>query len=217
MVVPQVVSEIYYQEWQTRSVYLIGSIAIILILNIDNFEVFQVSKEGVKFKKVLKEAKETASDIKTMLETTLLIQIKQMLITGGNPKQSTELYYSFKKIINDNNIENKEIESSMLKFRKNCLNSFILDLNSVFSHMRDPKGDNRSEITKEMSQLFDNAYSNDFNPPKPEILNNAFSEMKISQESFLKEYPDWKDHYLNMYARANTYIEKYEEFYNNTK
>ena len=217
IVVPQILSEMYKHDWQTRAIYLLASIAIILFFNLEKFEVFQVTKEGIKFKKVLSEAKETANVLKTILTTTLLIQIKQQLITGGDPKRSSELYKTFDKSIVDNSIENEEIKDAMNKLREQCLTSFMLDLDNVFSIMNDPKDNKNCEMTKKMKQLFNNLYSKDFKAPNPRELKTAFDEMKNTQENFLDDYPDWKSPYLDMYSRANTYIEKYEEFYNNTK
>lgn len=217
IVVPQVLSEMYKHDWQTRAIYLLASIAIILFFNLEKFEIFQVTKEGIKFKKVLNEAKEAANDLKTMLATTLLIQIKQQLITGGDSKRSSELYKAFDKVIVDNSIENEEIKDVMKKLREQCLISFMLDLDNVFSRMYDPKDNKNSEMTEKMKQLFNNLYSNDYKAPNPRELKTAFDEMKNTQESFLDDYPDWKPSYLDMYSRANTYIEKYEEFYNSTE
>lgn len=216
MIAPQILSEYYNQEWQTRAVYLIGSVAIILLLNLESYEIFQISKDGVRIKKVLNEAKDTVINLKTMLETTLLLQTKQLIITGSAPKQITEQYDIIDNAIKSNDLQNKELRNEVKILRGTCLGSFITALNSCFVIMYDPKENESGRLSKRMIEIINSAYEKK-NYPTPEELSDAFSEMKLDQKEFLNNAPNWKESYYDMYRSAEEYIEKYQEFYDKTK
>ena len=186
--VPTTFSLYFRKTWQESALLLFASIISILFINIDKYEIFKLSKDGVEIKTKIKEIDAYLDLLKKNVSNLLNIQIDLLQRQGNNCYGSYQDIRKLQDTMATAGIEEKSFDEKIEKMRKSLKYSFIHEQEISFSDIkRNESSDEKKEAWEKFIKELIPSYSDlkfDLISYYPEFVAPCKSNLIDSVHSF---------------------------------
>lgn len=171
------------KDWNIVIIFLIASIAILIFINIEDFELFKISKEGIEVKRILREAKLTLDEANRLAINTLKQTLRQVMKLGNfNGLEAVTEYNFYNKFYTELKESDSELNEMLQRLKNTTYRLIALDLLIVSDGLL--KNETNSKKLTEQQRRELNEICNSLNPEK----------FKIGE---IKYQTELKDRHLN--------------------
>lgn len=122
------------KEWNIIGIFLIASILVIVFINIEDFELFKVSKEGVELKRIIDKAQVTIGEASKITINMLKLNLNQTLKmgyrSGFEAIKDINLYYTIYKDLKG---MDREVDALFVKAEKHALHVISWNLLNILT------------------------------------------------------------------------------------
>lgn len=183
---PVSLSLYFNRSWQETLILLVCSLAFILILNIEKYEIFKLSKDGVEIKTKIQEINNYSDAAKQTITNLLNLQIDTSMRLGGNVFTTYEEIKNIIQTIEIAKLDNLEISDKVSTMKKNLFRSVLLFLRRAYVDIVQSQDSYSAEIEPNWTTFMDSAFHDYDDDQYFEFLNLDPGEPKVSREELIK-------------------------------
>ena len=119
-------------NWQVTMMFLIASLIISVLININEFELFKVSKDGVELRRVYEDAKDKVDEISKLAINMLKMHFKHAIQLGEvYPYQAISALNFYAQQYNSFRKKDEELDKLFYKIEKNALHQITFSFFNV--------------------------------------------------------------------------------------
>lgn len=210
------------KEWQIVLIFLVASTITVGLINIDDFEIFKITKEGIELKRAIREAKVTLDEVSKLSINSLKLTLRQAFKLGNfSGLQALVEYNFYMSYYNSLKGIDKELDEMMTNLENTMNRSLSVDYLKVFvellsndNNLKSEEIDKFNAIIKKLNpkglDLDEYQYNSNFYLERKELINitnEALSFIDKSRRYMVGDYKDSVDLY-QYFLNVKNEIEK---------
>lgn len=136
MFLPITILTFFDVDWQVIMIFLIASLVIGVLINVNEFELFKVSKDGVELRRVYEDAKDKVDEISKLTINMLKLHFRHAIQLGEvypYPAISSLNFYA--RQYNSFRKQDQELDDLFNKIEKNALHQITFSFYKISKSM----------------------------------------------------------------------------------